>query len=1090
MDLITILVGLLALYLWRQVAKLSEQVRLAEAARLHLERDLGYLRSLVGRTEAAADVASGERVDVTATQGAAGATPASPAAGPSPSYAPGPMWAPRPPGPPTAFPVAAAELGSAMSTVTSDSAAAGSPESQTGAAWTSAAMAAETPPAWSASPTPAGPSVASRLLERMGLETAEEGNGLSRAAIETWLEGRMLAVVGGIALVLGAAFFLSLAFSRGWITEPLRVLIGLAGGAMAIGIGEVAFVRLRGVVGHVLVAVGLATISLALLAATRLFGLIPAEAGVAAALVAAVVAAFIAIRHDSQLVAAFGLVSVLAAPPLLGATPTLLTILFLATALVGTTAIALSRTWVWLPPVAFLLAAPQVASSAAGDSVARALATIAGFWLLNTIAAGGEEIRRPTHRLRPTTVTLLLASAAFTLWTGFTALEGTAVAWRGSFVAALAVAHLALGLGLLARYGDRHPFGLVVAATGVASMSLAVPIQFGAPWVPVAWAAEGVVLAWLARRYRHPFAAGAALILGAISLVHLVWVEFPLEQLARGFVRAWPFAGPEGLTFAFLLGAAAVAWVIIPSVWIRAGLGVAAILTTAYVLPFELSGQALVIAWSALTVLGTAAWRFVVSPRLSPSFAEGGFAALGLPAWSKPIEGGIVGVSRMMRPAFAWTVAVPIAAAIGHLVLFDFPAATLGRQVVSGVPYVSAEGLSAAAVIGGLVLSGALASRSGLLGGVGGAAIVVAFTLPFEVAPPYVMIAWGAATVASILLVRRATIIAPLPDGRASMSDLAERVPFLAAGIGFAAMVIEAGLYAGPVSFLRGLVAGNAIPAVPFVDDITMALGALAATFAISGWVWGGARPFVAGLVGAGLTIAWLLPFEVRPAFAIAGWAALAAGGFLLVRRAPESRLLAGVPSLALLGLGGVIGVLVVAPPSRLVVDASTRLSGLPILTEATVALVSLALACAFGARLHREDPLRLPSAITSGLLLLYAVSIGVVDVFQGQVGTRPLEDLQREAQLALSLLWSVLGGLIFGLGLRTERRAIRRTGLALLGLATAKVFLVDLAALDVAYRVLSLVGLGVLLLVSAIVYARQQQRETRGAHHGLMPRP
>jgi uncharacterized membrane protein len=37
------------------------------------------------------------------------------------------------------------------------------------------------------------------------------------------------------------------------------------------------------------------------------------------------------------------------------------------------------------------------------------------------------------------------------------------------------------------------------------------------------------------------------------------------------------------------------------------------------------------------------------------------------------------------------------------------------------------------------------------------------------------------------------------------------------------------------------------------------------------------------------------------------------------------------------------------------------------------------------------------------------------------------------------------------------------------------KVFLIDLAALDVAYRVLSLVALGVVLLVSAAMYSRMQ---------------
>jgi uncharacterized membrane protein len=1085
MDLITILVGLLALYLWRQVHQLSERVRLSEQSRFDLEEDLDDLHSLVTRTAAL----GAERTEVTGPPVTPAAAPVSPAGAAEP-LAGSPGLAPGAPEPAMELPVAAAELGSPTSTVISASTATGGTEGPSATGWKSAAMASETRPAWSSSPAPAGPGLGSRLLERMGLEHTDEGSGVSRAAIEAWLEGRMLAVVGGIALVLGAAFFLSLAFSRGWITEPLRVLIGLAGGATAIGIGELAFMRLRGVVGHVLVAVGLAIISLALLAATRLFGLIPAEAGVAAALAAAVVAAFIAIRHDSQLVAAFGLVSVLAAPPLLGATPTPLTILFLAAALIGTTAIALFRTWVWLPPVAFLLAAPQVASSVGGQAVPAALVTIAGFWLLNTIAAGGEEIRRPSDRLRPTTVTLLLSSAGFTVGTGLAVLDGGFAVWRGSFVAALAIAHLALGLGLLGRYGDRHPFGLVVAATGLASISLAVPIQFGAPWVPVAWAAEGLALSWLAVRYRHPFAAGAALVLGAISLAHVVGLEYPLEHVASGFARTWPFVGPEGLTFAFVMAAAAAACVIIPLNWVRAGLGIAAILTTAYVLPFELSGPALVVAWSSLTVLGMAAWRFAVSPRLSPSFAERGFSVLRLPEWSKTIEDNVIALSRTMRSAFAWTVGIPIAAAIGHLAVFEFPAVTLGSQFISGVPYLSPEGLAAAAAIGGLVLSGALASRPGLVGGVGGAAIVVVYTLPFEVLPPYVMIAWGVATVGSIALVRRVTILEPGPDGRAAPSVLAERVPFLAAGVGFAAMVIEAVLYAGPVSFLRGVVAGIAIPTVPFVDDRTVALGALAATLVIAGWAWGGIRPAVAGLVGAGLTIAWLLPFEVRPAFAIAGWAALAAAGLLLVQRVPASLRLAGVPSLALLAVGGAVGVLVVAPPSRLVVDPLTAVSGLPILTEATLALVSLALACGFGARLHREDQFRVPGAIAAGLLLLYAVSIAVVDIFQWQVGTRPLQDLQREAQLALSLLWSVLGGLVFVLGLRTRRGPIRRAGLALLGLATAKVFLVDLAALDVAYRVLSLVGLGVLLLVSAIVYARQQERETRSGHGGLMPRP
>jgi uncharacterized membrane protein len=1062
MDFIAFLAGVGTLFLLWYVRELSGRLGAMDAARKRLEADVAELMLHVARLSPPVD---GDATPAAIPRPAA-ATPA--AATPPTPWAPPPPKPPQPrvlPAPPAPVATAAASAHRASPVL-----------------WAASGMKAQGQSAAAVAPRPAGPTTTARVLERLGLSPAE-GEGLSRAAIEAWLEGRMLAVVGGVALVLGAALFLSLAFSRGWITEPMRVLIGLGAGGLAIGLGELAFLRLRGVVGHVLIAVGLAIVSLSLFAATRLFGLIPPEAGVAVALLVAAMAAAIAVRHDSELVAAFGLVSVLASPPLLGAPPTLITILFLAAALVGTTVIALFRTWVWLPPLAFLLAAPQVASSTVGgDSVAVSMLTIAGFWLLNTIAAGGEELRHPTNTLRPGTVTLLLASAAFTLWAGITVLDGAYVGWRGAFVAAVALAHLALGLGLIARFGDRHPFGLVVAATGVGAITMAVPIQFGATWVPVGWAAEAVALAYVATRYRHPYAGGAAVLLGSMSLLHLVAVEYPPEQMAEGFARTWPFIGPEGLTFAFLIAASVVAGVIVRATWIRVGLGIAAILTTVYVLPFETSGTTLVAAWSMLTVAAMAGWRFAVSPHLRAGFAERDLRGLRLPARARPIEELITALSSLMRPAYAWIVPLPIALAIAHLATVEYPAITLGSQVISGVPYASTAGFAAAAVIAGLGLSASLGSRPIRMAGAGVSLIVVIYTLPFEVLPPFVMVPWGVATVAALAIVRRLIVVDPLLPSRATLVTVGERVPFLAAALGLICMFVDGLLYARPDAFLVSVAGLGSMPEVPFFDERSFALAVLAISLGAVGWVWGGLSARAAGTLGAALTVAWLLPFELPPAYAVAGWSALAAAGFALVWWLPAVRILIGAPSIGLLSFGALVAIAVVAPPTRLVVDATTVVAGLPILTDATIALVSVAIACGLGVRLHRTDPLSLPGAIAAALLVLYAISIGVVDVFQRQVGTRPLEDLQREAQLALSLVWSALGVIAFVIGLRAHLRPVRRAGLALLGLATVKVFIVDLASLDVAYRVLSLVGLGILLLLSAVVYARQQQRESQAA--------
>jgi uncharacterized membrane protein len=249
----------------------------------------------------------------------------------------------------------------------------------------------------------------------------------------------------------------------------------------------------------------------------------------------------------------------------------------------------------------------------------------------------------------------------------------------------------------------------------------------------------------------------------------------------------------------------------------------------------------------------------------------------------------------------------------------------------------------------------------------------------------------------------------------------------------------------------------------------------LAATALLSGWVWRGVRPILAGGVAAALVVAWLLPFEVRPGYAVAGWSALALAGLGTLRLVPAARLLLGATSIALATFGAAVALVIVAPLDRLVVDATTTVPAWAILTDATVALGALAVAAGVGALLHRGERLSLPALIAAGAAIVYLLSVGVVDHFQVQVAARPLEELQKEAQVGLSALWSVLGAAGFATGLVARRPPVRLFGLGLLGLATVKVFLVDLAALDVAYRVLSLVALGVLLLISAAVYARMQ---------------
>ena len=76
--------------------------------------------------------------------------------------------------------------------------------------------------------------------------------------------------------------------------------------------------------------------------------------------------------------------------------------------------------------------------------------------------------------------------------------------------------------------------------------------------------------------------------------------------------------------------------------------------------------------------------------------------------------------------------------------------------------------------------------------------------------------------------------------------------------------------------------------------------------------------------------------------------------------------------------------------------------------------------------------------------------------------------------QVGLSVLWTVYAAGALAVGFVRSLPVVRYAALGLLGITIAKVFLIDLSALDAIYRILSFVVLGVVLLAIAYVYQRR----------------
>ncbi len=759
---------------------------------------------------------------------------------------------------------------------------------------------------------------------------------VSFGELEERLAGRALAVVGGIALILGAIFFLSLAFSRGWIGPELRVLIGLAAGSAAVAGGAAFLERRNALLGNVLTPVGLAIISISLIGATRLYHIVPTEIGLVGALLSAVIVAMVAVRNDSQLVAGFGLVSVLLAPPLLDAAPDSTTLAFIGAALIGTTSIAVWRSWRWLPPIAFLLTVPQAASWIGSDPATPiALFGIGAYWALNVVAAGGEEFRRHRDDLSPSSASLLLGNAAFAVWAGFVVLGGDLAVHRGLFLLAVAAAHLAVGGYFVARDGERNLFGLLTLGTGVAAFTMAMPIQLGASAVPVAWTAEAVALAWVAMRRSHPYSAAVSAILYLLAAV-AVGTLYPLGESAPiGF----PFLDGRGGALAFFLAGVGLGVWFVRDRSLRSALGALGLLVAMYCAGAVLTGLSFVLAATALMVVAATTIRSL--PMLP----------------DRPVHWLVDGLVPHDMRDLRWRWLLDLA----------LPAAML--------------------------LFGALAAGQ-----------LMSVELPLR--------------------------------------EFGDVTP----------------------------------PPIPFTDVGAAGAGILITSVLASGWILGGRlEGRAATLIASGIA-AYAIPFEVYAWAVTVLWVGLGLGALLVARRDPivplAFELAAGVATFgaALVALG------IVAPPDRLVVGPVT----IPPLevVQSIVALAAVAVAAAALALRWSKRSFGRWIRYATAILVVYLLSVLAVDIVGARVGGPiSVEELRTQGQVVLSVLWALLGVGAFVAGLRSNSREARQGGLAILAVATTKVFLFDLAALDVAYRVISFIALGLLLLASAWLWQRAQPK-------------
>jgi uncharacterized membrane protein len=157
-----------------------------------------------------------------------------------------------------------------------------------------------------------------------------------------------------------------------------------------------------------------------------------------------------------------------------------------------------------------------------------------------------------------------------------------------------------------------------------------------------------------------------------------------------------------------------------------------------------------------------------------------------------------------------------------------------------------------------------------------------------------------------------------------------------------------------------------------------------------------------------------------------------------------------------------------VAPPS------SSPMSSLALSIALTVAVVSVARSQLREAAASAEtaDSWNVGGSLVANVLAVAGITRILLDGLGGPAWNVAIPSI---VHVAISLAWTAYATAMFGLGLRRGSALLQRLGLGLLAITIFKVFAVDLSNVDIAWRIVSFVVLGMVCMGISAWYLRSR---------------
>jgi uncharacterized membrane protein len=388
-----------------------------------------------------------------------------------------------------------------------------------------------------------------------------------RRDLESLIGGSWFNWIGIVAVTLGVAFFLKLAFDKQWIGPSLRVTLAALAGVSLLYVGE--RLRKRGLksYAYILSGGGILILYLADYAAYNFYHLIGQTPAFLFMAIVTTTAVLLSVRQNALPIAILGLVGGFLTPVLLstGTDNELALFTYVALLDAGVLAVAYFKRWRSLDFFSF---AGTVAITLGWalkffrpEKIWLTLFFLSVFFLLYALLALFHNVL-PSRPTRWFDVSLAIANVTFYFGLSYMMLSdaGYDQATPATQALLLSIFFTWLFYATFRWSPDDRLLRYSYVGAAATLLTMALAIQLELQWVTIAWAIEALMLTWVGLRSGETSARHAALVIFSVAVGH--WFIWDMTKFANGVDPSFvPLFNRRALSSAVLVGAiAGAAW--------------------------------------------------------------------------------------------------------------------------------------------------------------------------------------------------------------------------------------------------------------------------------------------------------------------------------------------------------------------------------------------------------------------------------------------------------------------------------------------------------------------------------------------------